>query len=329
MKITPQTQLHSYLNKTYAEDRINLRETTLAQIRTSIRAFERFLERAAMIADLQEDTVTSFLAWYSQFVVGRTVNAKRKDLLALWRLAWDKHHTRIGPRHIARARESQPEPEAYDLATMKAILDQASKIPGTIGRPAKDPWVIPRADWWTALMASQYSTAARIGALRSTLTVDCDLRAGTLLLRAKEQKQNRDQSFTLMPEAVEAIRAIYDPNRKYLFWWPYCKRYFYTCYDRFIIKPLGIVPKRKSMEKTHKIRRTTLSHVASKDREAAYQLAGHRDRRTTDQHYLDPRIVNPQGAAPLIPSLKNLPPTPPDDDPDDGMILHFPSNRAG
>ncbi len=109
MKITAQTTLQSYLETVYVEDRINLRASTVSAICYSIRAYARFLERSPTIADLNKDTITSFMAWYAQRVAGSTVNAKRKDLLALWRVAWDKRHTRVAPRKIARARESQPE----------------------------------------------------------------------------------------------------------------------------------------------------------------------------------------------------------------------------
>ena len=315
------TELVDYLHDVYLTDRINLRQSTVQQIEVSIKIFGRFLERPATIDDLRKDTIVKFMAWYAGLVKGSTVNAKRKDLVAIWRVAWDKGDTRCAVRKIPRAREEKLEPEAYFLDTMQAIIKRAGELDGTVGTSGKHRWSIPRSLWWTALLTTQYSTAARIGALRQAKTADCDLARRTLTLRAKTQKQNAEQSFTLIPDAVRAIEAIYDPTREDLFWWPYCRRYFHDYYDRHIIKPLGIPSTGRSMDKTHKIRRTTLSYVAVQNRHQAYNLAGHRNPETTDRHYLDPRIVNPDGASLLVPSLSADPTDDPSSDPDEPAIF--------
>lgn len=321
----PQTPLRDYFREVYIPDRVNLRPGTIEQFQVSIRMFDRFLNRPSTIDDLCQETIACFMSWYVAKVAASTVNAKRKDLLALWRTAWDRHDTRKAPRKIRRAKEAYHEPRAYSLETMQEIIKQAGKLRGTVGDPKKHQFAIPRAQWWTALILTQYSTAARIGAVRATRTTDCDLGRRTLRLRAETQKQNRDQTFTLIPDAVAAIREIYDRRREYLFWWPYKRRYFHDCYNRLIIKPLGFDPEPGAMNRTHKIRRTTLSHVAAQNKDQAFKLAGHRDPATTERHYLDPAIVNPDGAALYVPSLTSSSRP----DPDSPDVISIEDYRAG
>lgn len=325
------TPLRAYFREVYVPDRVNLRAGSIAQIETTIAIFGRHLGRAPTIDDLDEPTLRQFKAAYSAGLVpgqqqrppsAATVNSKLRDLCALWRLAWDKHDTRKAPRKIRRAREDRRQPVAYSLAEMRQILQEAGRMQGTVGTAGRHPHVIAGGLWWTALILTCYSTAARIGALLAVRAEDYD---GTrIFLRAKTQKQHADQSVWPSAEAIVAIDAMHDARRATLFWWPYGRRYLYRCHRRLLDRA-GIVSTRRGMDQFQKYRRTGLSHVAAQNEDQAVKLAGHSSPAITRRNYLDPDIVNPSGAALLVPSLAD-PPGDPDPDP---IVLSIQDYRAG
>lgn len=329
-KPAPDTTLLDYFTDVYVPDRVNLRDPTISQIRVTLRIFGRFLSRPATLDDLDENTLNSFKAAYSagtlpeqkHAAAAATVNSKLRDLRAIWATAWDRHHTRKAPRKIRRAREERRQPKAYSLAEMRRILSQARSLTGTVGIIGREPFVIERRLWWPALILACYSTAARIGATMAVRTADYDGRR--IYLRAENQKQHADQTVWPNQEAIEAIDAIYDPRRLYLFWWPYSRRYLYRFHKQSILDAAGIVSTRKGMDQFQKYRRTGLSHVAAQNEDQAVKLAGHSSPAITRRNYLDPDIVNPEGAAALVPNL-----TPdPHDDPNGPAILPM-SGYAG
>lgn len=327
-----ETPLACYFREVYQPDRVNLRAATIKQVTTSLKRFEAFLGRQPTLADLDEQTINDFKTAYaagmlpdqkSREPAPATINSKLRDLCAIWQLAWDRRDVRKAPRKIRRARLPKRQPKAYTLAEMRLIMEQARSLAGTVGLVGRDPWAIERRLWWPALILACYSTAGRIGALLSVETHDYDGRR--LYLRAENQKQGADQTVWLNGEAIEAVDAIFDPRRPRLFWWPYGRRYLWKYHKQFILDTAGIVSTRKGMDQFQKYRRTGLSHVAAQNEDQAVKLAGHSSPAITRRNYLDPDIVNPEGAAALVPNLSETP----QPDPEGPDVLSLDDYRAG
>lgn len=307
-RMSPNTSLADYLQTVYRPDRVNLRGPTVRQIQTSINRFAAFLGRPPSLRDLNEETITAFKTAFSSGGLSRggrtpapaTINSKVKDLASIWRLAWERRHVDAAPRKIRRAREPRRQPKAYTVDEMRRIVEAAMVLPGTVGLVNRDPYVIERRLWWTALILTCYSTAARIGAVLAVRTEDYD---GRLYLRAETQKQHADQSVSPSPEAVDAIEAIYDPHRPTLFWWPYGRRYLYKYHKDRILTPAGIRSTRSGMDQFQKYRRTGISLVAAENEDLAVKLAGHSSPAITRRNYIDPDVVTPHAAAALLPCL--------------------------
>jgi len=313
MKSQPNTSLSKYLLDVYVPDRTNLRPPTIEQMRVSIRIFDRFLGRNATLNDLDEETICGFKKAYAAGqVAGQkttpqpdTICSKLRDIEAIWRTAWNRRHTRKAPRKITRPRKPKRQPKAYSLQEMRQIIAQVETLPGTVGVANVHPFVIERKLWWRALVLCYDGRA--------------------LYLRAEHQKQHADQTVWPNADGIDAIEAIYDPKRPTLFWWPYRRDYLYRYHKRAILVPAGIEVNRtrKGMDQLQKYRRTGLSHVAAQSEDLAVKLAGHSSPAITRRNYLDPDIVNPHGAAALVPSL-----APPPEDPDDPPIYKI-ADHAG
>ena len=99
--------------------------------------------------------------------------------------------------------------------------DQLTKLLASCSQEREFFFCVPSDRWWTALMLVIYDTGVRISATMSIRRADVDLAAGTLLVRAEEQKQKADQLFEPVAQTLAAVREIWLPERELLFQYPY------------------------------------------------------------------------------------------------------------
>ena len=279
----------------YAMTRLGLSDGYLAQIHTAIRAIEQWAGRPLRVQDLSDDLVLRFLSDYSKRVAASTVNGKRRMLLTIWTSAAQDGLTGP-PGRIPRMKEPYRLPEAWFVAEIEQLVSYARTLGGRVGQ-------IPQRYWWPSLILATYYTGARITSLRSLATADCHLGDRYIVLRAASDKGNRDRYKPLADQAVAAIAAHYDPQRKLIWPWPHCRRHFWRFFRRRIVEPSGLTASRGGMDLFHRLRRSSISYAAAVDPSFGPRQAGHSDPRVTQRHYIDPRIAMPHNIADALPAL--------------------------
>lgn len=297
--------LLSQLIDTYAEYRIELRASTVEQLRVAVRLLGLYvgsgtyheIDTSELSAEMLRGFARCGIEWGRS---ASTINSKRRSILTLWRFAFRIGETTNKPPgadELPNLREPRRVPVAWSVAEIERLIVAARSTPGYVGR-------VPRRYWWPALILAIYDTAARVGAMLSVFTSDCDIRERRVLVRAEHTKTWADAVYALHDQTVAAIAAIYDPGRQQLFEWPHCRRHLYQECRRIVglaglsVNGNGCQP---SHNLFHRIRRTTLSYCAANSLELARQQAGHSDARVTTRSYIDPRIARGQSAVDVIP----------------------------
>lgn len=231
----------------------------------------------------------------------RTQKAHRQLILALWRFAASQGMAPPLPiiRPIKVPRE---QPDAWSIEEIVRIIDAAGKLKrASIGG-------VQANKFWRALLLVGYYTALRRKSIFSIRVADVELETGWLYVSAARMKNRCGQQYRLGPDAIEAIREIYNPKREMLFPAPpamsVLNRHF-----RAILKLAGVPNQsRNKLAYFHKLRRTTVTHTAVKaGLAAAIALAGHSGPEV-NARYIDPRFLAQTDATAWLPKLK------PDDD---------------
>ena len=95
--------------------------------------------------------------------------------------------------------------------------------------PKDQPY--PAADWWRALLVMGYMTGWRISDMLGLRREDLDMRKGTAVTRAEDNKAKRDELVALHPVVVEHVGRLisFDPC---VFPWNYDRRTLQTQFAR-------------------------------------------------------------------------------------------------
>lgn len=254
-----------------------------ADIRRSVRLFAS-LVGPPDTRDLTLRTLYAFIAAANS--AGRwcpvSINNRLAHLGILWRFAAELGEAPSTPARLPRLPTEPPRPEAWSSQQIEQLLEAAACEPGHIGP-------VMAGQWWLAVLLVLYWTCARIGSLLSATPTDYVPSRRLLLLR--KTKNGHSLAVGLDPQAADAVDRIYRVDLPRLFWWPYCRRHFYTRLRR-IVQAAGLPAPRTGRQLTYKLRRTSLSLCWQTSPSAAQRLADHASARTTRRHYVDPLMVH-------------------------------------
>ncbi|HEV3024688.1 MAG TPA: site-specific integrase [Pirellulales bacterium] len=215
-----------------------------------LRFFDRYLERPALLTDLDDETVTAFLGWLTAGRSPATVNRARECILALWRWLARKRKVEQFP-DVDRLQEYKRVPEAWSAAQIAHLVETAYR--GDWGKKAPKPiGGIPANLWWAGILLFVYDTGCRIGAVLAVRVADANLDTGRVLVRAETQKQHADQVFHLDPTTRAVLREF--AHGELLFPWEMCIGSLYGHFRR-LLKAAGLPHGRR--DKFHRIRRTS------------------------------------------------------------------------
>jgi integrase len=265
------TTIFGFLESVYLLENFGLSSGYIAELRRVVRQFGAFLGYDPSLLELSPALVCRFLqSLLAKGLSPTTINDKRRMLLTLWRAAYRaKLATKPAARRIKKLTEPAPVPTAWSVEECGRIFAACLLLRGTIAG-------IPRSMFWLSLFLTIYSTGERVKAVVHALASDCDLSAGAILLRWQTAKTRKNRLVWLIPEAVKAIRAIYDPTRKLLWPWTHDKRHFFR-QARRIIESAGVpCPKRDGKNLFHKMRRTSGSLVEAAGGDGARHLGNTR-----------------------------------------------------
>lgn len=263
------------------------RPNTRRLYRTTLRFFERFLERPATLGDLNDDTVSAFAAWRLEHGLAKgSVNKDLFNLLALWRWLHKKGYIANWPDV-----ELEVPPERTPVALMGDEIERVIKAIAVEKGPVGS---FAGPQFWLALFLVIWDTGERIGAVMALTWERVDLKRGWIRFEAEGRKGARaDNMLPIAPDTVAALKSIRGDGL--VFKWPYCPTYIYRRLAR-IMRRAGLPDNR--LYKFHVLRKSVASHYEAAGGNAT-ELLGHSSRKVT-RAYLDPRITRTRSAIDLL-----------------------------
>ena len=148
-----------YLRDSYFACRPGLADTSQHQFNVAVSTFGKYLNRPAVLSDLNNQTVGSFLVALNQTTKSAvaTTNKNREHLLAIWRDAHSRGLLLTGPL-VKPMAEPERIPTALTLDQLKQLRRSIPKIKGDFDG-------LKKCDLLRAAFSIQYVTAARLGAV--------------------------------------------------------------------------------------------------------------------------------------------------------------------
>lgn len=257
--------------------------------RLALKNFAAAIGRPPCLADLTNDNLTRLTrSLLDKRLAAATVNERCRRVAKFWEFLARRGAVAIWPNRI-KIPEPVRTPIAWLRPELARIFDAVKSLQGDICG-------IPRAKWWRALLLLDWDSGERIGALLA-LRWSYLAQDGWLHVPAEARKGKRkDMTYRLAPDTLDALSAIRQPAREYIFPWPYDENYIFNRFEQ-ILERAKLPTDRKS--KFHRMRRSVASHYEAAGGNAT-RLLGHEDRRTTIRSYLDPRIVSQSQAIDLL-----------------------------
>ncbi len=275
---------HIFVND-YLPERVGISSpSTIRQYGRCLRLFGVFLGRPAETKDLTDRCVGQFLRWLveSEGVRPVTANGYVKQVKALWNWLAKKRVVEHFPT-VEKLKQPEPTPICWTEPELKQLYAACRRQPGHFGE-------VPACKFWPAFHLVLWDSGERTGAMLALKWEWLDLKNGFLTVPG-EYRKGRTQSmvYPLKPETVEALNSIQSPQRERIF--DLGRKdgyYFYKAYRRLVKDAkLPYVPHKCGPQK---MRRTFASFIEAAGGNATRALK-HRDRRVTEDSYLDPRIT--------------------------------------
>jgi integrase len=224
-----------------------------------------------------------------------TIRTHRAVLLALMRYA---HQMQVipGVPRLPEVRVPQTLPRAWSAEEVARLVEAAAGLPGR-----RLAWCdVPDCDYFAALLAMAWYTAARLGSLLAIRWDDLDLAQGLVLLRAGAHKTLQDQVLPIPRELAAWLDRLPRCAREV---WPVPRRQA-TLHRWFrrIARRAGIQVPPGHGSCFQRLRRSAITAAAAcHGLEAARRLAGHSSASLTLRHYVDPRYI---ASGPAVPPIR-------------------------
>lgn len=274
-------------------------ERSLDRYRDSIRHLDRFYGEPVRLFDLSDELIQACMAnLITEGLSPSTANLHGRAWGVMWRYAWRRRYVETQPRWIEYYRPLKRTPTAWSMPELDAILDAASKTTGLIGG-------VRASVFWVALILFAYNTGARISAIMRTPVANLDLERGWVLISAEHQKQRADQRFALFPETIAAIRGLRSAERgldRIFGDWPVSSHNPLQLHYRRILEAAELPA--TSRDKFHRIRRTTITHVAAIAGEVTAQMVAGHSAIAVTRSYIDIRFLPSPSVAEILPRPK-------------------------
>jgi integrase len=232
-----------------------------------------------------DDEVGKFLRYLVEVggVKPVTANGYVKQLKALWTWLAKKRVVEQFPT-VDKLKEPERIAIAWTREELCKFLAACGEQVGMMGGVLSNLW-------WVAFHRVIWDSGERTGAMLALRWDWLDLKSGHLTVPGEFRKgRQKSMVYRLKPATVEALRQIRRPDRDVIF--PVSgrdpQRAFYSGY-RSILRDAGL-PYEPHRSGPQKWRRSFASHIEAAGGNATKALK-HRDRRVTEDSYLDPRIT--------------------------------------
>ena len=261
----------------------------------SIDRFSEYLERDAMIADLEEDTISAFLAWRGRTIHSArrgipsagTVRKDRTQLLALALYAFRKRLIEEFPV-VRQVRGEKRLPRGFTAAEVGRLIIAARQRQRTLSG-------LPAGWWWSTLIYAAWCTGARIGELMA-LRWHCVQGTEVVFLAGTRKGHTRDIARRITPDLADELELHRRCPADLVWPWPGKPASIYA--SMAILCEKAGVPQRRF----HALRKASASYVQAGGGDAVSHL-DHSDANITRDHYLDDRVVGKTEGVDFLPRL--------------------------
>jgi len=286
---TPNEQLIDYLTDVYFAERPSGQghRQDMAHV---VRTFSAWARSPITVAGLNPDQLNRFLAANEEKRSPKTLRNWRNEIVAIWRLAWERGDTATPPQHVRRIIVPETIPDAWTLDQLARMLNAADAAVGTY------PTDIGIAAFWGEFIRLAYDTALRLADLLA-LRFDAIMPDGSVVTR--QHKTGTSVHCRVSARTVQAIGRTLPPRRAILLPWPWRREALWRHWRKYVLEPAGLPTGPR--EGPQKLRRTSASHLETIAPGAAMRHLGHRTRGLAERHYIDPRIA--ASRPPLPPEL--------------------------
>ena len=273
-----------------------------------LRRFSKFLERPALLSDLNDETVGKALGWlrkrggeHGGELSLASVEKFRDCICAMWRYF---NQIRIVDTYPSVPKVIVPVriPTAWSLEELRRLWKYLERLPGDVNG-------VPANLFFLSLLAALWDTGARIGEILPAKFDQIELTTGYFVTKAEERKGGlSDKLHKLNPETCGLLRQIVLPQRDKIWAWPWSTSILYKRWREFV-KRAGLRGGREFM--FHCVRKSVATYTKLGGGNPQETL-GHYDASMTEQVYIDPRLCPKQHAADILPRLHE--PKPKDDE---------------
>lgn len=294
-----------YFETVYRPQRlISAAPVTLVSARSTFRFLREWRGSDVLLHEQNDALAADFFEWLLQG--GRravTVNGHRAQWFCVWRLAHERGVVNVEPK-VRKLPEQIDEPDAWTHEEAAALIAATSALAGwppIVGIPA-DPFfrALFLVAWWAAL---------RRGSLLALRQSDVDLSSGWLSVPGASMKNRLGRRYRLGPDALDALRAIWEPRREFIFPWPWKLNRIYDYFDE-VLRAAGVAPStRRSMTKLHKWRRTVATTAAVERGMAAATALLNQSGPEVTRRYVDASKLPGNDATQFLPALSIATPT--------------------
>jgi len=172
--------LREFLDRQYVVLR-PVRPSSHLQMRVSVKRFEEYLGRPAMVDDLERLTIAGWLKWLGERVAPATCKSKRRDLMSLASLAHTEGLLPIPLFRVPSPKQPRRVPEAWTMDQIVQLLTVARRH--------------PQADVMVATIAVCWDSCCRISAVHMARASRYDARTGTAWLYESKTRTERPYDF--------------------------------------------------------------------------------------------------------------------------------------
>ena len=212
----------------------------------------------------------------------------RRELLTLWRFAFDHSYTDVPPLRVCRIKATPPPPRAWSLDTLRQLLAAAEqdtrpvsqRVPGLLWRDVLPCWIV-----------IGYDTGLRLSDLLHLH--ESNIVNGCVICTA--QKTGKFTVRTISQPGRELAAQLFEKSQDgSLFRWALPRR-------RALKKWRDFLQEQKIVGSSRWLRRSGATYVEIKRKGEAQRFLGHSNAALASRHYLDQTLTMdiPESPPPL------------------------------
>jgi integrase len=266
MKLVELLERHYFLER-------DIRDSTRLFLLIKVGAFGRWLGRPPLVADLNSETVNTFIAHRLTERARETVRGERAVLRALWQFAFDGRLTEVPPQRIRPLKRLRNVVEGWDESQVRKLLDEAGSLSGRLRGHT-----VLRRDYWRAVVRTVYDTGLRAADLLNLKSADVAAPGPLVVVQAKTRQP---VETAISADAVQAIAAI-RPNER--------ERPFAIIGRRSFFEGFAKIAKSADLTGRARMLRRTSGSLVERDNPGSGHLHLGNGRSVFERHYNVPRL---------------------------------------